>query len=167
MKMLIPFLMVSILLISGCASQTQSIPQTGNAVGDKAPDFALTATNGQNISLSDLRGKPVVLYFMATWCPFCKDEYDKAINPVYPGDSVELISVSLDLNENSAALEKYRTQYNRPGLFAPGNEAILKDYNVIYTTTKYVIDKNGIILYKSSGELNSDNWKIIFDALKN
>ena len=32
-------------------------------VGDKAPDFELQAADGQEVTLSDLRGKPVVLYF--------------------------------------------------------------------------------------------------------
>lgn len=180
-------LLISVLFISGCTSQSiaakyaaGSLPANieptnegqltpeGSSVGNKAPDFNLTTTDGRTIRLSELtkEKKPVVLYFMATWCPYCKQEYDE-IEKVFPKfGGAEFISVSIDLNENAEALEKYRTSYNRPGLFAPGNEAILKDYNVIYTTTKYVISKDGVILYKGSGVLTSDNWKIIFDSLQ-
>ena len=178
MKIAPAILIVSIILISGCTSTAtytaDNIPEgvqptgehpVGNSAGDRAPDFTLTSTGGQNLSLSSLSGKPVVLYFMTTWCPYCKEEY-KEIEKVFPANNnIQFISVSLDLNEDAAMLENYRTVNNRPGIFAPGNEQILRDYNVIYTTTKYVISGDGVILYKSSGVLSSDNWKIIFDSV--
>jgi len=71
----------------------------------------------------------------------------------------------MDMKETSAMLENYRTTNSRPGMFAPGNEQILRDYNVIYTTTKYVISGDGTVLYKGSGVLSSENWKIIFDSV--
>lgn len=42
---------------SGAASQQQSSPQTQLKVGEMAPDFTLTDTNGQPVKLSDFRGK--------------------------------------------------------------------------------------------------------------
>ena len=183
MKLLPTILIVSVILIAGCTSQTQSsggysslqnVPATnegqlappGNAVGDKAPDFNLTTTDGRTLRLSELKGKPVVLYFMATWCPFCKEEYGE-ISKAYPqyGYKVDLVSVSLDLNENAAVLEKYRVDNNRPGMFAPGNQHVLENYNVLYTTTKYAIGKNGVIVYKRVGEMDAGSWKTMLEAL--
>ena len=178
-------LLTTIILISGCTSTAEtarysidSLPDNiepanegqltpeGNSVGNKAPDFNLTATDGRMIRLSELtaQGKPVVLYFMTTWCPYCKEEY-KNIEDAYK-DNVEFISVGMDLNENNEMLEKYRTANGRPGSFAMGNVDMLKDYSVLYTTTKYVISREGVILYKSSGVLSADNWKVIFDSLQ-
>src|SRR3989338_7613496 len=144
-------LIISVIIASGCTSTAQntytsdSLPEgvpsagehpVGNAAGDRAPDFTLTTTDGRTIKLSELTAqrKPVVLYFMATWCPYCKEEY-KEIEQVFPGSGVEFISVSLDIKETAGVLENYRTSNNRPGTFATGSEQILKDYNVIYTTT--------------------------------
>ena len=39
-----------------------------------APDFQLHALDGTPVSLSDLRGRTVVLHFWATWCPHCLSE---------------------------------------------------------------------------------------------
>lgn len=180
MKYIMILLLLSVALISGCTSTAQytkdNLPEgveptgehsTGIVVGDRAPDFTLTATDGRTLKLGELiaQRKPVVLYFMTTWCPYCKEEYEE-IEQVFPAKGVEFISVSMDLKEDAALLEKYRTNNNRPGTFAPGNEAILRDYSVLYTTTKYVISRDGTMLYKSSGVLSAENWKIIFDSVR-
>lgn len=43
-------------------------------VGDPAPDFAITTTTGEELRLSDLRGKVVMLQFTASWCGVCRKE---------------------------------------------------------------------------------------------
>lgn len=43
-------------------------------VGEEAPDFEMTLTDGQKVRLSDLRGKVVMLQFTASWCGVCRKE---------------------------------------------------------------------------------------------
>lgn len=43
-------------------------------VGDMAPDFEMTLSNGESITLSSLRGKVVMLQFTASWCGVCRKE---------------------------------------------------------------------------------------------
>ena len=43
-------------------------------VGDQAPDFTIQTTNGQKVTLSDLRGNIIMLQFTASWCVVCREE---------------------------------------------------------------------------------------------
>lgn len=46
----------------------------GTSVGNIAPDFETVDYEGNEIKLSDFRGKPVLVNFWASWCPFCLEE---------------------------------------------------------------------------------------------
>ena len=68
----------------------------------KAPSFAGTDLRGVEHSLEDYEGKPLVLYFWATWCPACRRELG-SVNELYGhlrSKGVEMVSISLDQDEN-------------------------------------------------------------------
>lgn len=162
-----------LLAVSGCigASQvagqvTAQASETGNRIGDIAPDFTVTTTDGKTIKLSELRGKPVMLYFFATWCPFCFRDLTAA-KDVYPEykDKVAFVAVDLDVNENAQLIGSYKKRNGFLGDFAPGTRKILLDYSITSTTSKYLISKDGIIVFKSSGEVSKETWRKLFSAL--
>jgi cytochrome c biogenesis protein CcmG/thiol:disulfide interchange protein DsbE len=67
-------------------------------------NFQIELLNGTQVSLSDYEGNPIILDFMTTWCEPCKDQivHLKTLKSYYP--SVQIISISVDLNSDS--LEK-------------------------------------------------------------
>lgn len=84
----------------------------GNAsAGEKnmAPDFTVIDKNGNEVKLSDLRGKPVVLNFWATWCYYCKTEmpdFDKAYDK-YPDIQFMMVNATDGVQETKEKAESY------------------------------------------------------------
>jgi peroxiredoxin len=69
------------------------------APGSKAPNFSLSATPDQKVSLSDFRGRPVVLaFYPADWSPVCTDELSlyNQILPEFQKFNAEVIGISVD-----------------------------------------------------------------------
>jgi len=75
------------------------LPSSSVTVGQAAPDFALQSTPDKKVSLSDLRGRPVVLVFYpADWSPVCGDQvalYNEML-PVFGDYDAEIVGISVD-----------------------------------------------------------------------
>lgn len=174
---------LSIIFLNACVSsvghqitttntveQQNTIQQTvGIGKGNLPPDFSITTIDGKQYRLSQFKeeNKPVLLYFWATWCPFCRRDFSIVKN-VYPkyADKVTFLAIDLDTSENSQIIEQYKNALGLEGIdFAPGNGKVLSDYQITHTTTKYAVGKNGLILYKGSGVFNEQQWETLFNAL--
>ena len=139
-------------------------------VGDTPHDFTVVTTDAKVVRLSDFtkNEKPVIVYFMATWCPWCAKDY-AALSKVYKNyeDKVSVISISLDLGEDLNTLREYKKKYPelKNTIFALGQTEILVNYRITKTTTKYAIDKNGKIIYIGAGAFDEEQWKQLLDEL--
>ncbi len=180
-KIYLVALMVGLFFMLGCSAgltaQTTEVKQPLNQIselgtkkGNIPPDFTVITTEGRAVVLGNfLRDeKPVIIYFFATWCPYCHQDLT-ALSKVYKDyeDKVSIIAISLDLNEGKDLLIEYKQKYPelQGVMFAPGTNDILKKYQVIRTTTKFAIGKDGKILYAGFGTFDEEQWKILLDAL--
>ena len=174
-------LMIGLFLMLGCTNglvtktlevkqPLNQVSELGNKKGNVPPDFAIITSEGKTFVLGNLlrEQKPVIIYFFATWCPYCHQDLT-ALSKVYKGyeGKASIIAISLDLNEDKDLITKYRRKY--PELqsvaFASGTEDILNKYQVIKTTTKFAVGRGGTILYAGFGAFNEEQWKILLDAL--
>jgi peroxiredoxin len=81
---------------------TQAGPPPNPREGFTAPDFTLDLLGGGEVTLSDLRGKPVVLNIWATWCPPCREEMP-AIEKVYRSyQELGLVVIGLNLTSQDS-----------------------------------------------------------------
>ncbi len=146
---------------------TALIPE-GNTKGFTAPDFTIKTIDGKTVSLQQLVSeKPTLLYFWATWCPYCKRDL-AAASKVYPDykDKVNFLAIDLDPKESIAAIAAYKRNGGHDFIdFAPADVKVLQDYGITSTTTKFAIDRNRIILWRGSGEVDEKTWRVILDGL--
>ena len=69
-------------------------------VGQQAPDFELTTTEGKTFRLSDQRGKVVMLQFTASWCGVCRKEMPHIENEIWlPLKDKDFVLVGVDRDE--------------------------------------------------------------------
>ncbi len=123
-------------------------------VGDTAPDFTEPTDDGSNLTLSNLRGNIVVLYFYPrAGTPSCTKEAcsfrDNMIR--LTGMGVKVIGVSTDSVKRQAGFkEKHALQFP---LIADKEQKVVKLYNVLKTETgsatrsTFLIDREGVIRY--------------------
>lgn len=116
-----------------------------------APEFILPDKKGNDISLSDFKGKYVVLYFWGTWCGYCIKDIPK-LKEYYSKyqDKVEFISINCRDYQQAwlTAIDKYNM--NWINLHAK-NKKVPDNYGIEGYPAKIIIDKEGRIIFKSAG----------------
>lgn len=130
--------------------------------GQMAPDFTLETITGETITLSQLRGKKVLLNFWATWCPPCKEEMPDLQNyyeRYAKEENVEIIAVNLTFKQNS--IEDVRLFAKSYDLTFPipllHEEALsLEKYQVLTIPSSFMIDTEGRIQKQIIGPLNKE-----------
>ena len=124
-------------------------PKVPLYVGAPAPDFSIVTIDGKEISLSDFRGKVVLIDFWASWCVPCIVATPKLLKlyEEFHDRGLEIIGVSLDL-----ALEHARTFIEHQGIPWPqywdgkGYEGkLVQLFRVRAIPTLFLIDRKGII----------------------
>ena len=133
-----------------------------------APDFTYTAVNGGTVSLSSLRGKVVVLDFMATWCVPCKDQIInlKQIDADY-GQDVVIISLDVDNSETAAQLLEFRSDLGASWNFALDSNEVsrLSVYDASSIPTMVFINRDGAISSRDVGVMSVSELKAAIDPL--
>ncbi|HUP28132.1 MAG TPA: TlpA family protein disulfide reductase, partial [Chloroflexia bacterium] len=149
-----------------------SVPQLNNTTpvsqGNGAPDFTLPGTDSKTYSLSDYKGKVVMIEFMAPWCPHCQadaPEFNK-LYETYKDKGVQMLGVS------ATAYGKDYNQTNKPPITmedmvwfkdtfkVPYPMLLDKElkaanaYGIEYYPTAYIIDKNGNVFGQYTADVD-------------
>jgi LPXTG-motif cell wall-anchored protein len=139
MKKLTLFL---VLLLTGVVSLQQ-------AVGlEKAPDFALTDTEGQKVSLSRFAGKHLLIDFFATWCSPCALQIGhlKTLKSKL-GSNISIVSIGIDpLSDKNQDLIDYKKKYGFNWTVALDTTHVGIKYRVAAIPTLALIDPYGNLM---------------------
>jgi peroxiredoxin len=130
--------------VPGGSQEPGSLP-AAPAIGHPAPDFSLATLQGENISLSSLRGRPVILNFWATWCPPCRSEIPQlqATSQAYDR---QVAVVGIDQLEQAGAVSSFATQMGMTYPVALDSSGTASHaYAVRSLPTTFFIDRTGVI----------------------
>ena len=146
LKVVSLIILTSLLLVAGCSAPSVA------RVGEPAPDFRLENLDGQSISLSDFRGKPILLNFWATWCPPCVSEmpYIQQVYEEWSGKG--LVVLAVNIGESSPKVKGFLQAHDLSlPVLLDTKENTAEKYNITGIPASFFIDSDGIIREKIIG----------------
>ena len=136
-------------LLAGCYSGSRP-PH----IGSNAPDFTVQDSD-RKITLSELRGKVVVLNFWATWCAPCVEELPSLVNlqQKMRNKGITVLAVSVDQDES---LYRRFVQDHNVNLLTvrDANQTSNNLYGTFKFPETYIIDRNGVMRRKFIGAVD-------------
>jgi cytochrome c biogenesis protein CcmG/thiol:disulfide interchange protein DsbE len=153
--LLVPIVVLplTLILVHGFGRDPREIPSP--LIGKPAPSFTLVALDGKTITADQLRGRPYVLNFWASWCvPACVDEHPVLLEAERRyGAAVQIVGIIY--NDSPRAARAFLDRYGDGGwpqlTDAGGRLAV--EYGVTGPPESYFVDAAGIVRAKQFGPL--------------
>ena len=146
------------MLLASVLTMSLGLAHAAAVVGQPAPDFTVRDANGQEVKLSQFRGKHVVLEWMNPGCPFVRKHYESGNMPATQKEVLARGVVWLSVHSNDdqgwlytkpAKLQDWlRDRKAEPtALLIDGNGAVGKAYGARTTPHMFLVGPTGIVLY--------------------
>jgi cytochrome c biogenesis protein CcmG/thiol:disulfide interchange protein DsbE len=171
------FLLVALALVAGFGlatllgyglSRGSGEGSVSESVGSNAPDFRLPGLAGGEVGLSDYRGRPVFVYFWASWCLPCRDEAPvlEAAWREYRDRGLTIIGINIQ--DSDAAAFGFVNEFNMTFPIARDREGrTYIDYGVYGVPESFFVDEDGTIARRWIGPLDLDDIRVALEGLVN
>ena len=160
------------LAVAGCRMPQPTVPLSGTSVTQArpsrvaklAPDFTFTTLAGKAITLSELRGRPVVINFWASWCPPCRRELPalEKVYRQYSAQGLQLLGVAVGDEEPAVRRLVQEMRLSYPiGL----SDEAGSNYAVSAIPHTFFLDRQGKIVAQRVGGLSEGEFRRQVEAL--
>jgi peroxiredoxin len=124
------------------------------SVGYTAPDFELLNLTGQSTKLGDLRGRPVLINFWATWCSYCLQEMP-VIEKYYERYASDLTVLAVEVGDSA---DEVRSVVQENGftftILRDPDSQVFQKYRLDSFPVTFVLDPKGVVLVKHQGYMS-------------
>jgi cytochrome c biogenesis protein CcmG, thiol:disulfide interchange protein DsbE len=141
-------LLGAMLLVRGSGSPTE--------IGKVAPDFSLTTLDGEPMSLAELRGRPVIVNFWASWCVPCLEEFPLLAEAHERHADEGLAVVGVVYQDTSLAARTFLERQGAawPSAADPDGRAA-EAYGILAPPETFLIDRDGRIAARALGQFSA------------
>jgi peroxiredoxin len=149
-RLVVCFILISAILFIGpvCVCLAQGTTSSGSQSDDVyAADFSLKDLNGKEMKLSDYKGRVILLYFMATWCPECLTSIP-GLKKIYNRYHEKgLVMININIQETQEKMAAYARKHSLPYPTLLDRDGIVsKGYGIIGVPVKILLDRDGRII---------------------
>ena len=135
-------------ILAGCSSTSNE--------GIPASDFTLPDLDGEQTSLSDFKGRPVLLTFWRINCTYCREQMPHLNRAYEEYASMGLMVLEVNTTDSSSRVQDFVADY---GVSVPvlvdGGEVATGEYRIMGVPTNFLIDRQGVIQEKRTGPFTS------------
>jgi peroxiredoxin len=127
-----------------------------------APEFELMDLEDKIHTLSDYKGKPIIINFWATWCPPCRKEMP-SMNRAWKqlkDEGIQMLAINIGEDESSVHVFENEYPIDFPILLDPSSES-LQSWRIKGLPTTYIISPKGVVAYSALGPREWDDSRIL------
>lgn len=127
-------------------------PAPGARIGEPAPAFALADLDGNPVSLDELRGRPVLVNFWASWCGPCVDEFPALRDAMARHAASDLAVIGVVFNDHSEDARAFMARMGAtwPAVMDPGG-AVAERYAIFGPPETFFIGRDGVVAARQIG----------------
>lgn len=132
------------------------------------PDLTLQTLDGTSLRLTDLRGKPVLVNFWATWCEPCKAETPDLVQAYKEiGDQLHIVGISIDQPNSRDEVRRFIQRYGVPyPVVLDLDNSAQRAFNIFPIPVSYIVDSQGVIRYTRNSTVTRADIQQVLDDLE-
>jgi cytochrome c biogenesis protein CcmG, thiol:disulfide interchange protein DsbE len=139
---------------------------SSTAIGKLAPSFSLTALDGSPLHLADLRGRPVIVNFWASWCVPCVEEFPILRDAAAAHADDGLVIVGIVYRDRTEAARRFMADNGGTWTAAMDpDERVAQAYQVAGPPETYFIGRDGTIVARHFGQFTASSLEAKIAAI--